>query len=296
VLKYTNYSTDIKAINNFDRYIELADGLETDYIRLLYYEFDHYYKENYKSYEYYKLCTILKGRKHIKLNNQENFIHGKEEFTVLSPQLTLSIETLEPTKCLVVEISDILLEKIRDKAYRREELDCIPMDGKNCALFRESSELIKSDMEKITSTALGDSRDKEFLIDLYAQEMIYKLLNRMNTNIILVEKNNNSIRKAIELMKAGYRSNLDLSEIAHSVSMSPALFSIKFKKITGFSPYVYYTNIKLNEAKKMLRYNSVTEVAYDLGYYNISYFIKLFYDKFGTTPKQFQLKFYNNSI
>jgi len=208
VLKYTNYLTDIKSINTFDRHIELADGLETDYIRLLYYEFDHYYKENYKSYEYYKLCTILKGSKHIKASDQEYFIQDKEEFVVLSPHLTLSIETSEPTRCLVFEISDILLERIRDKVYCREEFECNQMDGKNHTLFRGNSELIKTDTEKITSTALGESRDKEFLIDLYAQEMIYKLLNRMGTNIILEKKNNNSIQRAIELMKTGCRDNL----------------------------------------------------------------------------------------
>jgi len=34
---------------------------------------------------------------------------------------------------------------------------------------------------------------------------------------------------------------------------------------------------------------NVTEVAYDLGYENISHFIKLFKDKFGMTPKKYML-------
>lgn len=81
--EYANKSADIKVMNNFDRHIELSDGLETDYVRLLYYEFDHYYKDFYKSYEYYRLCTILNGSKHIEVNNKENFIYNKDEYVVL---------------------------------------------------------------------------------------------------------------------------------------------------------------------------------------------------------------------
>ena len=70
-------------MDTFDRNIELSDGLETDYIRFLYYEFDHYYKDFYKTYEYYRLCTILNGSKFIEVNNQESFKYNKDGFVVL---------------------------------------------------------------------------------------------------------------------------------------------------------------------------------------------------------------------
>ena len=206
------------------------------------------------------------------------------------------MEISVPTRCLVLEISDILLERIRDKACLKEDFECDPLERETHPLFRGNAALIQSDIDKIKSTALGESRDKEFLIDLYAQELIYKLLSRMNSSHILEKKINNPIRRAIELMKNGCTLQTDLSEIAHSLNMSPALFSMKFKKITGIPPHEYFTNIKLNEAKKLLKHNSVTDVAYDLGYDNISHFIRLFSDKFELTPKQYQLQFYNAAI
>ncbi len=281
-------------MNNFDRNLELSDGLETDYIRLLYYEFDHYYKDFYKSYEYYRLCTILNGRKFIEVNNQESFIYNKDGFVILPPQSAVSMEIPDPTRCLVFEISDILLDRIRDKAYLTEDFECDPLERDIHPLFRGNTKLIQGDIEKIKCIALSKAKDKEFLIDLYVQEMIYKLLSRMTGDLILEKKINNPIHKAIELMKTGCMMKINLSEIAHSVHMSSALFSMKFKKITGLSPHTYYTNIKLNEARKLLRNNSVTEVAYDLGYDNISHFIRLFFDKFGLTPKQYQIQFYSN--
>ncbi|MBN2403145.1 MAG: helix-turn-helix domain-containing protein [Spirochaetes bacterium] len=276
--------------------MELANGLETDYIRLFYYEFDHYYKNSYKSYEYYKLCTIFNGSKRIKVNNQDDFIHNKNEFVILPPHMTISVEVLDPSRGMVIEISDILLERIRNKVCIREEFECDPLQRERHPLFRGNSGILQADIEKISSTALSESKDKEFLIDLYAQEMIYKLLNSMSINIILEKQSNHSVHRAIELMKTGCTNNMDLSEIARAVNMSPALFSMKFKKITGLPPNMYYTNIKLNEAKKMLKHKSVTEVAYDLGYDNISHFIRLFFEKFKLTPKQYQLQFYSNIV
>ncbi|MBN2402792.1 MAG: helix-turn-helix transcriptional regulator [Spirochaetes bacterium] len=294
MLESVNLTPDIKSIDTFDRNVELANGLETDYLRLFYYEFDHYYKNSYKSYEYYKLCTVLNGTKHIEVDDQEDFIHSKNEFVLLPPHMTISVEVQDPSKGMVFEISDILLERIRNKACHREEFECDPLERDRNPLFRRNMGIIQTDIEKIKFTAFGTSKDKEFLIDLYAQEMIYKLLNCMSNNIILEKQNNHSIYRAIELMKTACTNNMDLTEIAHAVNMSPALFSMKFKKITGLPPRIYYTDIKLNEAKKMLKHKSVTEVAYDLGYDNISYFIRLFFEKFKLTPKQYQLQFYSN--
>lgn len=62
------------------------------------------------------------------------------------------------------------------------------------------------------------------------------------------------------------------------------------------TPTDYLTNLKLNEATRLLKSNSVTEVAYDLGYENISHFINLFRKKFGLTPKQYSLKYSKEGI
>ena len=57
----------------------------------------------------------------------------------------------------------------------------------------------------------------------------------------------------------------------------------------GISPNEYYKSIKLTEAKKLLKNKNVTEIAFDLGYENISHFISLFKDKYGMTPKKYIL-------
>lgn len=131
---------------------------------------------------------------------------------------------------------------------------------------------------------------KEFLIDLYAQEIMFNLITDTETNKIITENFNNPINLSTKIMKEKFKEKLTISDIASEFNMSVANFSSKFKKIMNMSPNDYLTNIKLQEAKKLLRTKNVTEVAYELGYENISHFILLFKRKFGLTPKQYMIK------
>jgi AraC-like DNA-binding protein len=277
-------------MNRFDRNIELCDGLETDFIKVLYYEFPEYYKDIYRSYEYYRVCTIIEGNKLVEVDNMESFVYDKDQFIVLPPESTVSMEITTPTRALVLEISDQLIDNISSKVCLELEIGKSPLEKDENPIFRKNSDFIKDELSRITLTALANRNNKEFLIDLYVQEMTYKLLNSMGSNMIIHGRTENPIGKSIEIMKASADKDIDIAGIAKTLRMSPPHFSMKFKKITGLAPNLYFTHIKLNEARKMLKNKSVTEVSLDLGYDNISHFIRLFNDKFGVTPKQYQMQ------
>lgn len=87
----------------------------------------------------------------------------------------------------------------------------------------------------------------------------------------------------------------DLSE-PHSVStmakranMSETAFRNRFKKEVGCSPLDYITRRRIEEAKKMLVLgnDSVTNIAYALGFSSSQYFATVFKRITGQSPKQF---------
>jgi AraC-like DNA-binding protein len=276
-------------MNKFDRNLELINGLETEYLRVLYYDFNKYYKDTYKSYEYNRLCSIINGKKRVRINNSDYFTYDEKEFIILPPYSSVTLEIDIPTIALVLEISDTLINSIVKKVSFEFETDLSFNKTKNFSRNKNNS-IINKTIKKILQTINSKDKNKEFLIDLYAQEMTYNLLKIKGLYDVMQVDSNNFIHLAIQMMKNNISNNITISEIAYSLNMSPANFSSKFKKITGLSPSEYLTNLKLMDSKRRLKAKNVTEVAYDLGYENISHFIKLFKQKFGITPKQYMLK------
>lgn len=98
----------------------------------------------------------------------------------------------------------------------------------------------------------------------------------------------NQIASAITLIKERFRESISMEELASLVNMSAASFHRHFKSLTGCSPLQYQKELRLHEAKRLLRgrHLSVSETSYATGYASISQFsadYKLF---FGITPKE----------
>lgn len=276
-------------MNNFDRKTELADGLETDYLRVLYYDFDSKYKCDYNSYEHTRLCTIIDGEKRVKINNDNSFTYNNKEFIILPPNSTVNLEISTPTKAVVFEIYSKLIDSVTEKVSIEYDTD-LNCDINQGILYDKVNPVVHNAIDRILNTTLSNEKNKEFLVDLYAQELTYNLIKIKGVHDILNVNSKNFIHLSVKMMKDNISKGITISEIAYSLNMSPANFSAKFKKVMGVSPNEYLKNIKLLEAKKRLKKKSVTEVAYDLGYENISHFIGLFKERFGMTPKKYMLK------
>jgi AraC-like DNA-binding protein len=63
-----------------------------------------------------------------------------------------------------------------------------------------------------------------------------------------------------------------------------------FRKQTGFTPNVYITNKKMERAELLLLSTDIPikQIASDLGYEDLSYFIRLFKKYANTTPLQYR--------
>lgn len=275
-------------MNNFDRKTELAHGLETDYLRVLYYDFSDKYKGDYKSYEHSRLCTIIDGEKKVKINNGDHLIYNDKDFLVLPPKSTVNMEINKPTKALVFEINGSLIDSVTKKVCMEFDSDLSCDINKNI-LCEKITPAVHGSIGRILNTALSNEKNKEFLVDLYAQEMAYNLIKIKSVHDMLNVDSQNFIHLSVKMMKDKISEGITIAEIAYALNMSAANFSAKFKRIMGISPNEYFKNLKLIEAKKRLKAKSVTEVAYDLGYENVSHFIGLFKDRFGMTPKKYML-------
>jgi AraC-like DNA-binding protein len=71
-----------------------------------------------------------------------------------------------------------------------------------------------------------------------------------------------------------------------------SLFS-KIKSITGQTPKDFISTIRMKKSLVLLKEHSgvsISEIAAMVGFNDTSYFIKMFKQNFGVTPKQYRMK------
>jgi len=272
---------------NFDRELEFTNALETDYLKLLYYDLPPM-SSDYRSYENNRLCTILDGYKHLTVNDATKFTYTNRQFIMLPPHSTVHMDIDVPTKALVIELNEDLLKKVIEKVSIDLNADFDSLKKDRFFLSDINSDL-RGCLNKVTDISTAPKKkDKEFLLDLCAQELAYNLVQIKGIQQVINFDDNNPIHKALLYIQDNITQQISISHLAYYLNMSETNFCNSFKKIMGITPKEYITNLKMLEAKDLLRSRNVTDVAYDLGYENISHFISLFKNKYGITPKQYK--------
>ena len=82
--------------------------------------------------------------------------------------------------------------------------------------------------------------------------------------------------------------HLSVNDIARAVGFSRSQLHRKLKALINKSANQLIVEMRLNEARLMLqnKAGSVSEIAYSVGYSNMSYFTKSFKEKFGVLPSK----------
>ncbi len=121
---------------------------------------------------------------------------------------------------------------------------------------------------------------------MYANKMI-KIAKPSN-----VDKNSDSLKRVLEYITNNYMNEISVTALSKRFGYSEYYFMKLFKKYTGITLTEYVNNFRLNVAGKQLidSDDAVVDIAYQVGFNNISYFNKQFKSVYNTTPKQFRIK------
>jgi transcriptional regulator GlxA family with amidase domain len=95
-----------------------------------------------------------------------------------------------------------------------------------------------------------------------------------------------AIARAIGHIRADIHSPIAVPDLARQVGMSASTFHKHFKTITSTTPLQYQKELRLLEARRLLKTGSasVTTVAYEVGYESTSQFSREYARKFGVPP------------
>ncbi|PHV70488.1 AraC family transcriptional regulator [Sporanaerobium hydrogeniformans] len=128
---------------------------------------------------------------------------------------------------------------------------------------------------------------------LYGHGFIQKVPVTENIHTVRIEK----IKIAIQYILEHYNEDLPIQTLANLLQYSEYHFIRFFKEQTGFTCIHYINTVRLQNACELLLSTSlsVTEIALEVGFQNISYFIRTFKAKYNCTPNAYRKKYVSST-
>lgn len=100
------------------------------------------------------------------------------------------------------------------------------------------------------------------------------------------------IQPAINYIDANYDKSINLAEVAKACHLSVSRLAHLFKEQMGITVIDYLTSVRIERAKQLLlaTNQNCTEICFQVGYCNQSYFTRTFKELVGMTPRQFRAR------
>ena len=101
------------------------------------------------------------------------------------------------------------------------------------------------------------------------------------------------VRQMMKFIFQHYKEKITLTDIANAANISKSEALRSFHLALSTTPINYLIDYRLERAQKLLLTtdDTVTQIALTVGMDNISYFVRAFRKKYGTTPKKFREHF-----
>ena len=102
--------------------------------------------------------------------------------------------------------------------------------------------------------------------------------------------NEDKLKHAVRYIEKNFKNNITLKDVADYMNFSNTYFSKSFKKYVGVNFNKYITQIRIEEAKRVLEETSmsINDLAFDMGYNEPNYFCKVFKKMEGITPSEYR--------
>lgn len=126
------------------------------------------------------------------------------------------------------------------------------------------------------------------LFRLHAQE--YDLIADRIMKSTPTEEDDLFYQPVIAFMRENIQENITLDKLAEIACLEKTYFSKKFKKKYGRSPIRFLNDMKLYQAKQLLKYShmNITQISQKTGFQSLHYFSRFFTQKEGISPYEYR--------
>lgn len=168
-------------------------------------------------------------------------------------------------------------------------------------IIREAREAFSSPLDDSALKALEKRRNSLFgceqLIKIYLEQLLISLIrkgagikteNRLSS-VVKERSDDDMFKKVAGHLAANISANLSFDDICRFSCLGRTNLKELFRNKAGAGVMEYYKNLKIDEAKKMIREgrHNFTQIADKLGYSSIHYFSRQFKRVTGMTPSEY---------
>ena len=238
------------------------------------------------------LCT--RGTVRATINLSEYTITHNDFVTVLPGSFIQIHEVSSDTRVCFAGFSSEFISRV---SYVETYLDFLPMilDNPIMTLQEEVAQLYRNAFSLlIRAYSLPNTLDnKEILMSIFTIffQGVGELYKRCKpTTNEPIKREHELYRQFIQLLMTNYTQEHEVSFYAKKCGVTPAHFSGAIRKASGHSPLAIITGIIIMNAKAQLKSTRlpVKEIAFSLGFNNLSFFNKYFRKHVEMTPQEYR--------
>ncbi|MBB6462527.1 helix-turn-helix domain-containing protein [Flammeovirga kamogawensis] len=201
-----------------------------------------------------------------------------------------------PTKFFSIRMGKVFLQKII--SHLDKEIESA-VDPENPVIFMErlTPQLLKVIDEIEASLTIEEPYLNMYLTSKAIEFITFslQLINQSDQSLIKKKITKDQLQIALkirDLILNNMDSPLTIPEISKEIGISPTFAKTIFNKAFGLPIYSFYQSIRMEKAKELIEEGklSIKDIAFDIGYSNVSHFTRSFRKKYGINPKQYAMR------
>lgn len=260
---------------------------------IAYYRIDPNHPRYQMPYHWHTECEllhILKGKFTITLNGNLYELIADDIIFVQNGLLHGGIPENCTYECIVFDTkimmnnNDTFIKQIQK--LTAHEILLYPVLSHNIPLLYSHLEILFHSMH-------NKEKGYEFLVlgtlYLFLGTILEHELYETNSQVTFISHQMTPLKDVLEYLEKNYTDKITLNTLADIAGMNPKYFCRYFKSLTSRSPIDYLNYYRIECAREQLSTTDlpITEVAFNCGFNEVSYFIKTFKKYLGITPKQY---------
>ncbi len=251
-------------------------------------------------FEHLAFTGMLRGKKRMKLQDKTNYFeYLPGESVLVAPGETMVIDFPEAdndaSQCISLTLNPEFVQQSLDhlnfNAKKADDSSHWNISLDEFYLLNNKS--LASATNNIMRIAMEDHSYKDVIADFALKELLIRLMQTQARNLVEknILRNKTRIGFVADYIKKNLHQKLSIDAIAKMAYVSKSNFFKMFKEELGLSPNEFIIQERIKKAKELLiRNNSVSEAAFSTGFSDTNYFIRVFKQMEGVTPKIFQSK------